>query len=132
MKYSLKDAMQAAIGAFSSILLFYVLRETPGPWFDYRVGIGITVAWSYILYLSFIKKNHVSPIFFFFDLIIVIFISGYLSILFNLATYQQIAGLSFFGSPAIVGVWMGLPFALLFDKMNINSVLARYYVSKKQ
>lgn len=67
---------------------------------------------------------------FFFNVLVVGGISIALSIVFGLATWEQMNGLEFFGSPAVILVWMGITTAILFDKFNIGGLLSTRYVRK--
>ncbi|GAG43308.1 unnamed protein product, partial [marine sediment metagenome] len=49
LKYKLKDGAQAAVGAFSAILLFFSLRTEPIH-IDVYVGIIITLVWVSLFY----------------------------------------------------------------------------------
>lgn len=124
MKYRLADAFQASIGVFSAILLFVALKSEPliiNP----QVGLIITIVWVSLFYngkIGLAKEN------FFIDLAITFIVAGLLTLVFNLATIEQLWGFDYFGSTAIVSVWLGFPISLLFDKFNITNMLRRHYI----
>ncbi len=100
LRYKLKDGMQAAVGAFSAILLFFVLRTEPIN-IDVSIGFIITLVWVSLFYngdKGFPKVN------FFMALIITMVISGIMSIIFGLATMEQLLSFNFFSSTAVVGI----------------------------
>ena len=126
LRYKLKDGMQAAVGAFSAILLFFVLRTEPIN-IDVSIGFIITLVWVSLFYngdKGFPKVN------FYMALIISAIISTLMSITFGLVTIEAISGFSFFSSTAVVGVWLGFPIALLMDKYNMTNILKRHYIRK--
>jgi len=126
MKYRLKDGIQAAVGAFSAILLFFVLRTEPIN-INASIGFIITVIWVSLFYngdKGFPKVN------FFMALIISAIISILMSIIFGLVTIEAISGFGFFSSTAVVGIWLGFPIALLMDKYNMTNILKRHYIRK--
>lgn len=126
LRYKLKDAVQAAVGAFSAILLFFVLRTEPIN-INVTVGVIITLVWVSLFYngdKAFPKAN------FFMALIVTAVISSIMSIVFNLATMEQLLSLNFFSSTAVVGIWLGFPIALLMDKYNLTNILKRHYIRK--
>ena len=124
MKYKLADAFQASIGVFSAILLFVALKSEP-LMINPQVGLIITIIWVSLFYngkTGLAKEN------FFIDLAITFVIAGLLTLVFNLATIEQLWGFDYFGSTAIVSVWLGFPISLLFDKFNITNMLRRHYI----
>jgi len=131
MRYKLSDAIENFIGAISATLFFFMLRGgIEGPFIDYKLGMGIAVLWFFLLYKSFKKRGNGLQSF-----AMAIIISGmictYLSIAFGLATWEQMNSLTlWFSSPALLTTLMATPVSLLFDRMNIKSVLSRYYVRR--
>jgi len=126
MKYKLEDAFQASIGIFSSVLLFLALRSEPLS-INPIVGVVITIIWVGLFYngkVGLPKQN------FFMDLAITFILAGALTIVFNLATIEQLLSFDYFGSTAIVAVWLSFPMSILFDKFNITNMLLRHYVRK--
>lgn len=130
MTYKLSDAFENFVGAISATLFFFALRGgTEGPFIDYRVGIGIFVLWIFLLSNSFkIKKDSGS---FIMAIIISAIVCTFLSISFGLATWEQMNTFTlWFGSPGLITTLMAIPVSLLFNKMNVKSILSRYYVRK--
>lgn len=126
MKYKLSDAFQAAIGIFSSLLLFLAIRQDPLS-INPIVGLVITVIWVFLFYngkVGLAKQN------FFIDLGITFIIAGLLTLVFNLVTMEQLLSFDYFGSTAIVAVWISFPMSILFDKFNITNMLKRSYVRR--
>ena len=122
MTYKLSDCFESGIGAFTAMLLFFTLRSDPviiSP----KVGFVITLIVVYIY-----SKSRINPSHLFMNLLVVILISGAMSLAFNLATMNQLLSFEFFGSSAVVGVWLGLPSAIIMDKFNIKNILRRSYV----
>lgn len=131
MKYKLSDAIENGIGAISATLFFFALRGgTEGPFIDPQVGMGIAALWFFLLYGSFKKRGNGLQSFTM-AIIISAAICTYLSTAFGLATWSQMNSLTlWFGSPALITTLMAAPVSLLFDRMNIKSVLSRYYIRK--
>ena len=131
MKYKFNDAIENAIGCISATLFFFMLRSgDPGPFIDYQVGIGISVMWFFLLYKSFKKRGNGLESFGM-AIIISAVICTFFSISFGLATWDQMNSFTkWMGSPALLTMMMGVPVSLIFDRMNIKSVLSRYYVRK--
>ncbi len=131
MKYKLSDAVENFIGAISATLFFFALRGgTEGPFIDFKLGIGIAVLWFVLLYSSFKKRGNGLPSFVM-AIIISAAICTFLSISFGLATWEQMNSFTkWMGSPALITTLMAVPVAILFDFMNIKSVLSRYYIRK--
>ncbi len=126
MRYKLKDALQAAVGAFSAILLFFSLRTQPIN-INPTIGLIITIVWISLFYngdKGFPKIN------FFMCLIISAFISGIMSIIFGLATAEQLLSFDFFSSASVVGLWLAFPISLLMDKWQMTNILKRHYIRK--
>lgn len=126
MKYKLSDAFQASVGIFSSVLLFLALKSDPLS-INPTVGFVITIIWVSLFYN---KKIGVRRENFFMNLGLTFIMSGILTLVFGLATIEQLKTFEYFGSTAIVAVWMSFPLSLLFDKMNLTNILKRHYVSK--
>lgn len=133
-KIDQKDVFQASIGAFGAIIFFFLLRDTPMK-LDWRTGLGLTVAWLWVVYVGF--NGHRNPSLrrhYFMCVIISTILSAALSLMFGLVTVEELTSIQIFGSTAMVGVLIGLPSALLFDLKNIGNVLAQYntYIVKKK
>jgi hypothetical protein len=129
------DIREASVGAFSSMLFYYVLKPAPLD-IDWRIGLGITIIWSYLLYSGFNgpRKSNLQNMQFFRSAAVTFVLSCAMAIIFKLATMNVITSEQVFGSSAMVGVWLGLPLALLFDMKNFDNVLGQYnaYFVKKR
>ena len=131
MRYKFSDAIENFIGAISATLFFFALRGgTEGPFINFKIGLGIAVLWFILLYKSFKKRGNGLQSFVM-AIVISAVICTFLSIAFGLATWSQMNSITlWFGGPALITTLMAVPVALLFDKLNIKSVLSRYYVKK--
>jgi len=131
MAYRLSDAIENFIGAISATLFFFALRGgTEGPFIDYKLGIGIAALWFFLLYKSFKRRGNGLESFTM-AIIISAVICTYLSVAFGLATWEQMnTFVEWMGSPALITTLMAVPVAILFDSLNIKSVLSRYYIRK--
>jgi hypothetical protein len=124
--YKLRDAVEAAIGAFSAVLLFFALRTEPMV-LDPQIGFMITFFWV----LTFFYGDKYPKFNFLMTMIITAVVSGLMTIVFGLSTQEQLLSFDYFGSAAIIGFWLGFPIALLMDKFNMANLLSRYYVRAK-
>ena len=132
MGYTFEDVTENAIGCISATLFFFMLKGgTPGPFIDPVVGMGISAVWLFLLYSSFERKNgRVGS--FVMAVVVSATICTFLSIVFGLASWSQMNTLtSWMGSPAMLTTLMAVPVAIIFEKMNLKSVLSRYYVKGK-
>ena len=126
MRYRLSDAFQASVGVFSATLLFVSLKSEPliiNP----IVGLVITIIWVSLFYngrSGLAKEN------FFIDLGITFVIAGVLTLVFSLATLDQLLSFNYFGSTSIILVWLGFPISILMDKWNLTNILKRHYIRK--
>jgi len=126
MGYKLKDSFEAAVGAFSAVLLFFALRSDPIT-IDPRIGLAITLVWVFLFYNGDggIKKKN-----FFINFIIAGLISGFMTLVFGLASKETLLSFDYFGSTAIIGLWLGFPISLLMDKFNMTNILRRHYIRR--
>ena len=118
---------EAIVGTFSAVLFFYILRQEPMN-FNPLIGLIITILWVSLIYSETPKKFRKN---FWLDLIMTIFVCSVLALLFNLTTIEQLFSFNIFGSVVIVGLWLGLPIAVLFDYYNSISILKRQYIRKR-
>lgn len=123
LKYTSRDLLQAVIGAFFASLWWFSLRGPPGPEVEQAVGLGVTLIWFFILFKSFRKPDGEH---FFMNIIVVYSFCVLMSIIFKLATWEQLIA-NPFGNTAMIVTWEALPVALIFDKFDITSVFSRYY-----
>jgi len=126
--YFVADAFEAAIGAFIPMLYFFVIRDDPGPFFNPIFGfiVMILILFLIIKFVEPIDNTHL-----FLDLLVI----GAMSVVFvlqlGLATTDQLNGFQFFGSPAVVGIWLGLGAGLAFDAFNVKSIIATRFVRRE-
>lgn len=130
MAYGLNDMMQAAIGAFSAVIFFYVIKTG-----DELVNINpmsgliIGFIWLFLLYNPFKKHKNEHITHFIGNLIISIIVTSVLAVVFKIGTYEQMMTFEYFGSAAWIGTWLAMPIAMLFDMKNLNWVIDRYYTN---
>lgn len=127
MAYDLKDARQAAIGGFGTVLLFFAIRQGEPININPMIGLLLGVIWLFLLY----KFNNDNPKeharHFVGNFLVTAVITGALSLAFKMQSFDQIASFAYFGSAAWVSLWMAMPVAVLFDMNNLTNVLDRYY-----
>lgn len=127
---TLNNIFQSIVGAFSAIIFFVTVRSSPGPFFDYKMGVIISGVWIYLLYHSAKKTINMHISHFILNILVTYIISGYMCVLFGLMETSHLFSWAYFGSPAAVGFWVGLPFAILFDAFDNTSLLDKYYIRK--
>lgn len=127
MAYRLRDAFESAAGAFSAVLLFFALRVEPIS-ISPVIGLAITFVWLSLFYEG---DRRVSGNNFIFNIIVVFIVSGIITYIFGLADTATLLSFDYFGSTAIVGVWLGFPIALLMDRYNIKNILNTKYIRKR-
>ncbi len=136
MEYTLKDGFEAFIGALSSVLFFFALRGgNPGPFIDPTVGFIISLLWFGLFFFPFnggqyLKIRRKESTAFFMDLAVALAVTSTMTVVFGLATIDQLKGFAIFGSPAMITAWMALPATLLFDKFNLTNLLKVRYFRK--
>jgi len=126
MKYKLSDSFEAAVGIFSSLLLFLAIRQDP-LLINPIVGFVITIIWISLFYngkTGLPKEN------FFINLVLTFILAGVLTLVFGLVTTEQLLSFDYFGSTSVVCVWISFPMGILYDKFNITNMLKRHYVRR--
>ena len=126
--YFVADSVEAAIGAFIPMLYFFVIRDNPGPFFDPVFGFMVLALMLFLIF-KFVKPIDNTHLVL--DLLVVSSISIVFVLQLGLATVDQLQGFQFFGSPAVVGIWLGLGAGLAFDAFNVKSVIATRFVRRK-
>ena len=124
----IKDIKQAVIGSFLAIIVFFALRGNNPFFFNPTYGIIISVFIVYIYYQGFDGKYRKEN--FFIDLVISFLVCSIMAYIFGLITIEELLSKKVFGSLVIIGWWIAIPSALLFDKFNFTNPLKRYYVRK--
>jgi len=133
MRYDFKDLQQSAIGAFSSVLLFFALRGgQKGPFINPTLGFIIFAIWAYLLYTPFRRRKGKNGDAFVANIFVSMVICTILAVSFGLATWEQVSGFAWFGSPACLASLMAMPIAMLFDLTNLTNPLSRHYVSRRR
>lgn len=129
MAYKLVDILEATIGAFSASIFFVALRSGSPFSIPPKVGLIITILWGITLYMASQKQSYSSN--FIPNVAVTVVVAYFMTKYFGLLEDVNIFSLDVFGSALIVVIWIALPVALLFDKFNLKSVLARYHIRGK-
>lgn len=130
--YTFDDLIECATGVFSATILFVALKSGDhGPFLNVNIMLLITALWTYLVYQSFVYKNHTNNTKFIINIIITLTISIFLTMAFNLATWNEILQNKIIGSPVVIIYILGLPIGALFEKMNVRHIFSSHYVQKK-
>lgn len=136
MSYDLTDMGEAAVGAFSAVLLFFAIRQGEPLTMDPVVGFVIGGAWLGLIFMANrgkTKKQRKEAITHFVgNLAVVVLLTAVLSSAFQMGDLADLLSFAYFGSAAWIAVWLGFPFATLFDMNNFTNVLSRYYAHKRK
>jgi len=124
-----KEIVQSAIGAFTAVLLFFALRGGDPYFFNYKHGLLITGI-LIIIYFYELKMEDKIPNFIS-NFVTAFTVSSLMAITFGLITSDIIFTKEVFGSAVMIGVWLGFPMALLFDKYDFTNPLKRHYIRGK-
>ena len=135
-KFTLKDTQQVLIGAFVASIFFFVIRA--GNPFEINMTMGVLITVVVIL-LSNPKPRDKNLNTFAIEIALTYVVISFLSIGFGLADLNTVVfgllegDLNFdvFGSPVIVGLWLALPVAVVFNKENQDSYLARIFTRRR-
>ena len=135
-KFTLKDMQQVLIGAFVASIFFFVIRA--GNPFEINMTMGVLITVVVIL-LSNPKPRDKNLNTFAIEIALTYVVISFLSIGFGLADLNTVVfgllegDLNFdvFGSPVIVGLWLALPVAVVFNKENQDSYLARIFTRRR-
>ena len=125
--YDLRDAGQAALGGFSAVFFFFLLRSGNPVNINSTVGFFLGIAWLTILYNPLARHPSEHKIHFAGNLAISLVIAWYMSVWFELVNPNVLWTFSYFGTTAWLTVLMAMPVALIFDRRNLSSILDRYY-----
>ena len=132
MAYDIKDVFQAAIGAFSSILGFFLIRGGNPLVINPKTGLILGLIWLTLMYDPFNRHPSEHKIHFAGDLLIATTVCSWLSFTFGLVTIEELTHFTFFGSSAWLTTLLAVPISLLYDRRNILSVFDSYYTTKKR
>ena len=135
-KFTLKDMQQVLIGAFVASIFFFVIRA--GNPFEINMTMGVLITVVVIL-LSNPKPRDKNLNTFAIEIALTYVVISFLSIGFGLADLNTVVfgllegdlNLDVFGSPVIVGLWLALPVAVVFNKENQDSYLARIFTRRR-
>ena len=125
--YSGRDILQGALGAFSAVFFFFLLRSGNPVSINPTVGLGLGITWLVILYNPLARHPSEHKIHFAGNLVVSLIIAWYMSVWFELVNPNVLWTFEYFGTTAWLTVLMGLPVALLFDQRNIFNIIDRYY-----
>ena len=125
-KYGVSSAFEAAIGAFSSMILVYTLGSnvvlTP------TVGLLLVLVWLSVWYLgisrftfNFRILQHVLG-----DYLVALTVSVALGLFFKVITFSELFSWQFFGSTPVIISLSGVITAIVFDYTDSSSVIKRY------
>lgn len=124
--YTFKDLKQASVGAFISILVFFALRGGEPFFFNPICGMIISGLVIWIYWNGFNIKN--DTVHFTVNLFVAFSICAIMGFIFELITFEEIISKDVFGSLIIIGWWVAIPLALVFDQYNFTNPLRRYYI----
>ena len=124
--YTFKDLMQASVGAFISIVVFFGIRGDNPFFFNPTYGIIISALVVWIYWKGFNIRHDL--VHFVINLLVAFAICAIMGYIFGLITYEQILSKEVFGSLVIIGWWIALPLSLIFDQYNFTNPLKRYYI----
>jgi hypothetical protein len=132
MSYDMSDVKQAAIGGFSAVLFFFAIRQGEPLSIEPLIGGIIGGIWLLLLFTSNNKNPGEHRIHFIGNLMIIVLITGALTLAFKMGALSDLLSWAYFGSAAWIAVWIAMPVALLFDLNNFTNVLSRYYAHKRK
>lgn len=132
MGYDLRDARQAAIGGFSTVLFFFAIRQGEPLNIDPMVGSIIGGIWLMLLFSANNKNPREHILHTTINLAVIVTLTATLTIAFKMGSMEQLLSWGYFGSAAWIAVWISMPVAMLFDMNNFTNVLSRYYVHKRK
>jgi hypothetical protein len=126
--FRLEEIMQGAIGSFTAVLLFFALRGGQPFSFNPKHGLLITILLLLVYFKGFKMEDKIAN--FISNFTIAFVVSALMAVTFGIVTSPEIFTFGVFGTPVIIGVWLGFPTALLFDKYDFTNPLKRQYVRK--
>lgn len=125
-KITMKDVYQSVLGSFSSVLIFFAIRQDPIN-IDPTMGLIITILYVAFMYYGFNgQRSSALARQFALTFVVTATVSAALSVVFKLVDPSLLLTMGVFGSAVAVGVWIGLPVALLFNLKDLNNILSRY------
>lgn len=128
MSFSFKDLKQSCIGAFMGVVLLYAIRAGQPFYFDPTKGLIITGILLWIYYNGYRMKDKFEH--YIINIAIAFVISALLANTFGLADWDKVLSYDVFGSLVIIGFWVALISAMLYDRYDFVSPMKRYYVRK--
>tara|TARA_Y100000034_G_scaffold133620_1_gene199624 strand:- start:1413 stop:1847 length:435 start_codon:yes stop_codon:yes gene_type:complete len=136
-RFTIRDTQQVLIGAFVASIFFFVIRA--GNPFNITMNMGILIT-IFVILLSNPKPRSKNLNIFATEIALTYVVISFLSIGFgladlNTATFGLLDGNGFnlkvFTTPVIVGFWLALPVAVVFNKENQDSYLARIFTRRR-
>lgn len=125
-----KDIFQQFLGAFSAVFGLYIIRGGNPLWIDPTVGLVLGIVWLGLVFNPFKNKSMEARTHFISSIIVSLIITTTLTVVFGLATLEELKGFIFFGSSAWILMLVGVPIAVVFDKRNITDILSRHYTRR--
>lgn len=134
IKNLLWNLIESSIGAFSAVLFFYALRGGDPIFINPAIGFIITIIWLSLIYIPMKQIYYKDGMLAFgilsFDVFVSLIICVLLSVIFKLITWNEVISIKVFGSAVFIGLWMAIPIAVLFNFLNVRSILSRHYFAR--
>lgn len=136
VRFTLQDTKQVFIGAFVASIFFFVIRA--GNPFEITQTMGLIIT-TLVILLSNPKPLNKNLDVFAIEIVLTYIVVAFLAIGFQLATLDVASfgllnggfDLKVFTTPIIVGFWIALPVAVVFNKENQDSYLARIFTRRR-
>ena len=136
VRFSIQDSKEIFIGAFVASIFFFVIRA--GNHFEIYQTMGIIIT-ILVIILSNPKPRHKNLDRFAIEIVLTYLVVSFLAIGFGLANLDDASfgllnggfNLKVFTTPIIVGLWLALPVAVVFNKENLDSYLARIFTRRR-
>lgn len=128
MRYTLKDGVEAFVGAFGASMFLawvFLFGGVHKPRLAPVWGILITVVWLSILFYGLYKLNADYRINLLFDSMISFGVSVFLVVVVGATTLQAVIS-NPFSSPALIIFWVIIPASLAMDISNEFNVFKKY------
>jgi len=136
VRFTLQDTKQVLIGAFVATIFFFVIRA--GNPFEIKQTMGIIIT-IIVIILSNPKPRNKNLDRFAIEIVLTYITVSFLAIGFGLADLDTASfgllnggfNLKVFMTPIIIGFWLALPVAVVFNKENQDSYLARIFTRRR-
>lgn len=132
MSYRLSDVRESALGTFIAILFFYLLKAGEPILINPKNGFIIGIIWIIITGIPLLSRSKDSKTHMIMNVLVALVISSVLTVMFEMATWEQLKSFQFFGTSAWLGMLLGISSAQFFDKMNISNPYDVWYHKKRR